>query len=484
MKKVKTSGHQKYGFPQQAMSVSELLETVKQKKQKDFDWHRGRLFCLIYHPGEEREKAIKAVFDQYYADSALNPTATPSLVELETETVSMCADLLHGNDQVCGNVTTGGTESIILAVKTARDWARKKQPKKSRPHVVIPESGHPAFMKAFHYLGLEYTVVKTGTDYRADVAAMERAITQNTILLVCSSPSYPYGVMDPIVEIAALAKKNNLLCHVDACIGGLFLPFIKELGYPIPPFDFAVDGVTSMSADLHKYGYSPKGASVILYKTHELRRFQFSLYSKWPGGIYGSPTITGTRSGSSIAGAWAAIRSIGMDGYKEMAKVTMETTERIKKGIEKVEELEIMGQPDMSIVAFKSRKLDVFMLADELNKKGWHFERQQLPPSLHFTVNYIHKNIVEEFLLDLDEVVGVVRKKKVMRAGNKIKAAVVKGLRGILPKNTIGKLQKKSPPDLNKENKAAMYGMLGVLSGTKDIENMVLDFIDTTYTAK
>jgi sphinganine-1-phosphate aldolase len=441
---------QKFSFPTQATSVNDLLETVKQKKQKDIDWKKGRAFCLIYYPGEEREKAIKAVFDQYYADNALNPTATPSLAELETEAVSMCADLFHGDDQVCGNITTGGTESILLAVKTSRDWAQKNKPNITKPHVVIPDSAHPAFMKAFQIMNVEY----------------------------------PFGVMDPITDIAALALKKKLLFHVDACIGGFLLPFVKELGYPVPNFDFAVEGVTSLSADIHKYGYSPKGASVILYRTHELRRFQFSLYTKWAGGIYASPTITGTRAGGNIAGAWAAIRSIGRDGYLEMAKTTMQTTEQIKTAISQIEELDLIGEPDMSIVAFKSSSLDVYILADELNKKGWHFERQQLPPSLHFTVNYIHRDIIDDFIHDFKAAVAIAREKRMAHISNRVTSSVVKGLSKILPDGAIAKFQKNSTQDLNNENKAAMYGMMGALSGTGDLDEIVLDFLDTIYTAK
>jgi len=223
---------------------------------------------------------------------------------------------------------------------------------------------------------------------------------------------------------------------------------------------------------------------LILYKTHELRRFQFSLYTKWAGGIYGSPTITGTRPGCNIAGAWAAIRTIGRSGYLEMARGTMDATETIKGAVAQLEDLELIGKPDMSIVAFKSDKLDMFMLADELNKKGWHFERQQLPPSLHFTVNYIHKEVVHEFVADLNEAVGEVRKQRLAQMGNKLQSTLVKGLSKILPEGTIAKLQKNSTPDLNNENKAAMYGMMGALSGTDDLDQIVLNFLDTIYTAK
>lgn len=477
-------GEVKMKFPSGAALKEELLKYIEQKRLKDIDWRKGRAFCLVYHPGEDREKTIKAVYEQYFSDNALNPTATPSLAELETETVSMCADLFHGNENTRGNITTGGTESILLAVKTARDWATKNKPNIKRAHVVLPESAHPAFMKAFHYFNVDFTPVKVGTDYKADVAAMQKAITPNTVLLVASAPSYPHGVMDPIAEIASVAKQRGLLFHVDACIGGFILPFLKELGYPVPDFDFAVDGVTSISADLHKYGYSSKGSSVILYKNAELRKSQFSLYTKWNGGIYASPTITGTRPGGSIAGAWAAIKAIGREGYLEMADATMKTTLKLKAEFESVPELQIMGQPCATMVAFKSDKLDVYQLADELNKKGWHFERQQLPPSLHFTVNYIHRNIADEFIADFNQCIETVRNNRLAGIGNKVQATAVKGLSKILPAGTIAKLQKNSTGDLNNENKAAMYGMMGALSGTDDLETMVLDFLDNIYTLK
>ena len=474
----------KMKFPATASSTEEMLSYVTEKKKKDIDWRAGRAFCLVYYPGEEREHKIKTIFDQYFADNALNPTATPSLAELEAETIAMCADLFNGDDNTRGNITTGGTESILLAVKTARDWARKNKPNIKRPNVVIAESAHPAFMKAFHYFDVEFIPVKVSDDYRVSAEAMRKAMNANTIMLVASAPSYPHGVMDHIEEIAAVAKQANVLLHVDACIGGFILPFLKDAGYPIPAFDFSVDGVTSLSADIHKYGYSSKGSSAILYKSAELRKFQFSLYTKWNGGIYGSPTITGTRAGGSIAGAWAALKGIGREGYVEMAKASMETTLKLKQAFESVPELQIMGSPCATMVAFKSDKLDVYVLADELNKKGWHFERQQLPPSLHFTVNYIHKGVADEFIADFNECVETARKNRMGHLTNKVQTAAVKGLSKILPAGTLAKLQKNQTGALDNENKAAMYGMMGALSGTDDLEQIVLNFLDDIYTLK
>ncbi len=469
----------KIQFPSTASTREEMIDYISKKKLKDVDWKKGKAFCLVYHPGEERAAMIKEIYNLYFSDNALNPTATPSLAELEAETVSMCADLFNGDENVRGNITTGGTESILMAVKTARDWAKKHKPHITKPNIVLPVSAHPAFMKAFHYFNVDFIPVELGSDYRANPIAMRAAVNKDTIMIVGSAPSYPHGLLDPIADIAAIARDKNIFCHVDACIGGFMLPFVKKLGYPIPDFDFSIDGVTSISADIHKYGYSSKGSSVILYKNAEIRKFQFSLYTKWNGGVYGSPTMTGTRPGGSIAGAWAALKAIGMDGYLEMAKTTMEVTKKIKTAIDGIKELEIIGHPDMSILAFKSDKIDVFKLADELNKKGWHFERQQLPPTLHFTINYIHRLAADEFINDLKECVESAKKFNLGSFAASLQVGAVKGLSKILPSGTIAKLQKGGTGSpIKKENTAAMYGMMGALSGTDDLETIVLDFLD------
>lgn len=477
MEKMKTR------FPERAISKEEILKDVFSKKENDIDWKKGRSFCLIYYAGEEKSKSIKQVFDLFYYDNALNPTAAPSLPAIESETINMCIDLFHGDEKVRGNISSGGTESILLAVKTSRDYARKHHPGKKKPHVVVPSSVHPAFIKAFHCFGLEYTAVKIRNDFRADPVAMRAAITPDTVLMVGSAPAYPHGVMDPIEELAEIAREKKILFHVDACIGGFMLPFLKRAGYNIPHFDFLVDGVTSLSADLHKYGYSPKGASVILYKNAEIRKHQFSVYTGWNGGIYGSPTLLGTRAGSSIAGAWAALKTIGMEGYVKMAKETMETTVKIRKAIEETDGIDLMGNPEMTILAFSSSTLDVFVIADELNKRGWHFERQQLPPSIHLTINHIHCNAADEFIADLKLSVEAAKKFSLQKISNRIQAGMVKGLSKILPEGTIAKIQsgKDEKMDAKGGDKAAMYGMMGALQGTSDLNEIVVDFLDKTY---
>jgi len=466
-------------FPKNSATKKELLNSIEKYRNKDIDWRKGKAFCLVYYPGDEKSKLIKSIYDEFYADNALNPSATPTLTRMEGEVVSMSADLFHGDNEVRGNITSGGTESILLAVKTARDWARKKKAHIRNPEVIIPSSAHPAFIKAFKYFALIPVIVPV-KNFRADPEAMEQAISENTILMVASAPSYPHGLVDPITEIAKIAKNNNLLCHIDACIGGFILPFIKKLGFPLVDFDFKVDGVTSISADLHKYGYSPKGASIILYKTKELRKFQFSVYTKWSGGVYGSPTILGTRPGGSIAGAWAALKGIGESGYLEMAKATMKATKQMIDGIKQIEDIELIDNPDMSIVSFQSSSINVYQLADKLNKKGWHFERQQLPPSLHFTINYIHENIMSDFLLDLNTAIKEVKKFKLSKIADSMQIGLVKGLKKILPEGTISKFQKSQSKsnDIHKENTSPMYGMMNVLAGSDELDDIVLDFMD------
>ena len=469
----------KIQFPKTGSSKEQLLASLKKHRSKDIDWRKGKAFCLVYYPGDEKAKLIKEIYDEFYAENALNPSATPTLSRMESEVVSMCADLFNGDANVRGNITSGGTESILLAVKTARDWAKQHKPDIKNPEVIIPSSAHPAFIKAFKYFNLDFVVVPVKA-FRADVNAMEKAISKNTILLIGSAPSYPHGLIDPIPEIAALAKKNNLLCHVDSCIGGFILPFVKKLGYPLVDFDFKADGVTSISADMHKYGYSPKGASIVLYKNSSLRKFQFSVYTKWSGGVYGSPTILGTRPGGCIAGAWAALKGIGENGYLDMAKHTMNATKQMIAGIDEMKDLQLIDQPDMTIVSFQSSTINVYQLADILNKKGWHFERQQLPPSLHFTINYIHKDIIDVFLKDLKASIREVKKFKLSKISDKLQIGLVKGVKNILPEGSISKFQKSqsSSNDIYKENTSPMYGMMNVLAGSDELDDIVLDFLD------
>lgn len=249
-----------------------LFEQMKELKQQDADYRQGRTWSLVYYGGEELTSVLEEAYRMYFHTNALNPMAFPGLRKFENEVVAMTASMLGGGPETCGNMTSGGTESILMAVKTARDLSRARRPGVIAPEMVIPASIHPAFLKAAHYLGVKAVRTPLGDDFRADMDAVRAAVNENTILVVGSAPAYPHGVIDPIEELAALAEEKGIICHVDSSLGGFLLPFVSKLGYPVPPFDFRVPGVTSMSADVHKYGFAAKGASVILYRDREIRR--------------------------------------------------------------------------------------------------------------------------------------------------------------------------------------------------------------------
>jgi len=312
-----------------------LFEKIAEYRKKDVDWEHGRAFAYVYHYSNELKEILKEVNNMFFSANALNPAAFPSLKIFEAETIAMIANMLNGDHKVCGNVTAGGTESIILAVKTYRDWARKKYPEIKRPEMILPESAHPAFNKAAHYFGVNQVYVPLDNNFRPILKAVESALSDNTILIVGSACDFPIGGVDPIPELARIAEERKIGFHTDACLGGFMLPFLKKLGYQITDFDFKVPGVTSISLDIHKYGHGPKGTSALVFRSDKIWKHQFHAYTKWTGGIYASPTTLGTRSGGPIAGAWATLKYMGEEGYLNAAKITKETTDRLIAEIQK-----------------------------------------------------------------------------------------------------------------------------------------------------
>ncbi|MCA9517872.1 MAG: aspartate aminotransferase family protein, partial [Myxococcales bacterium] len=306
-------------IPREGTAADALLETMGAFGERDVDYAGGRTWSLVYWAGEAHHHLVERAFNAYMATNALNPLAFQSLKRMEREVVQMTASLLSGPETACGTMTSGGTESLLLAVKTYRDRARKKTPWIRRPNMVVPETIHVAFDKASAYFGVKKRVVPVLEDGRVDVAAMRRAIDHNTIMLAASAPQYPTGAVDPIAEIGELALAEKLPLHVDACFGGFILPWLERLGVPLEPWDFRVPGVTSMSADVHKYGYAPKGASVIVYRDMSWLRHQFFAVTGWSGGVYISPSLQGTRAGGSIAAAWASLNGLGEEGFLRLA---------------------------------------------------------------------------------------------------------------------------------------------------------------------
>ena len=255
-------------------------------------------------------------------------------------------------DEICGTVNSGGTESILLAIKTYRDRARQQKGIK-HPEMIAPVSAHTAFDKAAQYFGIKLNRTPLGPDFRADVSAVRRAINRNTIAIIGSAPSFPHGAIDPIEELSTIARQHGIGFHTDACLGGFVLPWAHKLGYPVPSFDFCLPGVTSMSADTHKYGFAAKGTSVVLYRGLELRRFQYFTASDWPGGLYFSPTLAGSRPGGLSAVCWAAMISMGQAGYMDATKRLLETAAAIKVGIAEIPEVYLLGDP-LWVLAFGS----------------------------------------------------------------------------------------------------------------------------------
>jgi sphinganine-1-phosphate aldolase len=471
-------------LPSRGASKESILARMRALRQNDVNWQEGRVFSLVFSAGKEASDLLKEAYCLFFSENALNPTAFPSLRQLETEVIAMSADLLGGDGETMGNMTSGGTESILMAVKTARDWARAENPANREPEMILPLTAHPAFEKAAHYFDVTPVRTAVGPDFRADPAAVREAVTPNTILIVGSAPSYPHGVVDPIAELAGIAQENRILLHTDACVGGFMLPFVRQLGYPVPDFDFRVPGVTSISADLHKYGYAAKGASVILYRDKALRRHQLFAYTDWPGGIYASPTIAGTRPGGTIAAAWAIMNYLGQEGYLAIADEVMQTVIKIREGIETIGGIEVLGDPEMSLLAVGSDDLNVYEIGDEMTLRGWQLDRQQFPPSLHLTVNYAHVAQAEIFLSDLADAVKAAKRPSVRKVGSALTLALARSATKLLPEDLVSRLTARATALLGvrgaslPRRSAAMYGMMGSLPNRGDLKEVVLDLVE------
>ncbi|XP_066317436.1 sphingosine-1-phosphate lyase-like [Miscanthus floridulus] len=395
-----------------AEQVIEELETLK---AKDVDW-QGKCSGTVYIAGSESEGHFELINKAYSMFSHTNPLhqdVFKSVANMEAEVVAMTAALLGSKEkssggQICGNMTSGGTESILLAVKTTRDYMRSKKGI-TKPEMIMAESAHSAYDKAAEYFNIKVRRVPVNKEFLADVKGFKRCINGNTIMMIGSAPGFPHGLIDPIKELGELASRYDICLHVDLCLGGFVLPFARKLGYPIPPFDFSVKGVTSISSDVHKYGLAPKGTSIVLYRNHEIRKHQFVAVTEWTGGLYVSPTMAGSRPGGLIAGAWTAMMSLGLNGYLDSTSRIMEVSKKIQRGIGEIPGLFVIGKPDMTVVAFASDVVDIFEVNDIMSSKGWHLNALQRPNSLHICVTLQHTTIYDQFLKDLQDSVNTVK---------------------------------------------------------------------------
>ena len=396
-------------MPPKGWSADVVFEGLETMRSRDVRWREGRAFSLAYHAGAEALAVAEEAYRRFSGENALSTDAFPSLKQIQAEVVAMAGVWLGATPSSAGFMTSGGTESILMAVKAARDRLLAERQIR-QPNMVMPTSAHAAFAKAGAYFGVEVRRVAVGSDWCADVAAMQSQVDKNTVLIVGSAPQYPQGVVDDIVGIAKIASDAQINCHVDACMGGVTLAYLQRLGENIAPWNLQVPGVSSISVDLHKFGYTSKGASVIMYASKHLRSFQGFVTDDWLGGVYGSSGVLGTKSGGSMASAWAVMHFLGDDGYLRLTRQAREATLQLATVIRNTPELVLRAEPESTLLCFGAQDpsaLNVFAVADELSKRGWYVDRQTPPDSLHCTVNAIHHDKIDWFASDLHESVAI-----------------------------------------------------------------------------
>ena len=394
-------------------SADDVIGDLDRLRADDVQWSRGRAFGMVYDGGSAVHDVAERAAAMYLHENALNTKAFPSLARLQSDVVSWTASLMHAPESAAGFMTSGGTESIQVAVLAARERARVERGV-TQPNMVISDTTHAAFHKSAHMYAMEVRKVACRPDFTADVDAMSTHVDENTVLVVGSAPQYPQGVVDPIPAIAELAATVDANCHVDACMGGFVLPFAEMIGRDVEPWDFRVDGVHSISADVHKLGYAPKGASVIVYRNRELRAHQTFVFSDWLGGFYASPNLQGTRSGLPMATAWAVMSTLGLEGYMDLTRRTLDTADAIRRAVREIDGITVLGDPRFHLLTItrddtSSSPLDAFALGDALLARGWFHDRQSPPDSLHATVSNSNVDHLEAYLADLAECAELVR---------------------------------------------------------------------------
>ncbi|MBI1239174.1 MAG: aminotransferase class V-fold PLP-dependent enzyme [Alphaproteobacteria bacterium] len=474
-----------HGLPQDA-----LFEKLTRFSAFDAPWRSGKTFAYMYDAGPEVDAVAKRAYTQYLSENGLDPTAFPSLMMLENELVGIAAKHLNAPEGAAGSFTSGGTESCMLSVKTARDHARAMKPHITAPEIVLPVTAHAAFHKAAHYMGLKKVLVPVNeADHRVRPEAIEAAITPNTVLIVASATNYSHGTLDPIEAIGKIAAERNILFHVDGCIGAWLLPFFKRLGAPLPAFDFTVPGVTSMSMDWHKYAYCPKGASVVLYRTKALRQFQLFACAEYTGYTLINTTILSSKSAGPLAAAWAVLNFLGDEGYMRFAKRIYEATQKIVAGIEATPGLRLLARPDTCLIAFTSDEFPVFHVIDEMKKKDWLLQAQfgamGSTENVHLSVGQSNFEQVDEFLKDLKEAVAAARAIPRSNVVAEVKAEVAKLSPAEASPQALAHLMDVAGVSGGKlpERMADLNQILGALP-PKLAEMALTQFFNDMYTAK
>jgi len=400
------------------MDKDQIIEQLKKFRKNDIPWRDGRLFSYVYFLDKETEEIGKLAYMEYLTENGIDATAFSSLKSMENETMHFCRQLLHGDENAVGTLTTGGTESILLAVKTARDRAKALNPDQEEFEMIVPETIHAAFYKAAHYFGVKAITVKVDDNsYKATAELIAPHINSNTVLIAASAMSYAYGVVDEIKTIGKLASQKNIPFHVDGCIGAFILATARVGGMKVEDFDFSIEGVTSISMDLHKYGYCPKGASVLMFKSDEYRKYQMFVCNDWTGYTFANTGILSSKTGGPIAAAWAVTNYIGEKRYSEIALKTIEVAQEIRKQLGAHPEIEILTDPNYSLIAFTTPNINIYALSDELKSRKWfaglQFKHRHIPTNIHLTVAAHHFNNYQAFIKDVFEAIETVKKKNI-----------------------------------------------------------------------
>lgn len=437
-------------LPSEGLTHDQVIEKVKENVHLgNFDWQNGKVSGTVYKNDPDLIKLMTEVYGIASYTNPLHLDIFPGVCKMEAEIIRIACRLFNGDESSCGCMTTGGTESILMACKAYRDYAREVNGIKY-PEMVIPVTAHAAFDKAAKYLKIKIrTVPVNHTTYTVSIDAMKNSINKNTIMLVGSAPNFPYGTMDNIEAISKLGIEYNVPVHVDACLGGFLICFMPDAGYQVAPFDFRLQGVTSISADTHKYGYAPKGSSLILYKNKTFRHYQYTISTDWPGGVYGSPSVNGSRAGGIIAACWAAIMHFGYDGYVSVTKKIIDTTRYIEAELRKMDGIFILGTPATSVIAIGSKRFHIYRLSEALSKRGWNLNTLQFPNAIHFCVTHVHtqSNFADQFLDDV--------------------------------KNILIDLNK--TPDEEVSGKLAIYGMSQSVPDRAIVSDIIKHFMDAMY---
>jgi sphinganine-1-phosphate aldolase len=397
-------------LPDHGRPADEVLRRLHDYGSADPRYRDAKLWSLVYYLDPAHDAFLNQAYHAYSSANGLNPGAFKSLKRFETEIIAATARLHHGGPETCGVVTSGGTESCLLAVKTYRDFARATRGVR-KPEMIVPTTAHVAWFKASEYFGVKLKLLPLDDALQADVSKLEPMINRNTVMILGSAPEYPHGSIDPIEAMGAIALKRQVPLHVDACVGGFILPFMALNGVALPAWDYRVPGVMSISADLHKYGFAAKGASTLTYRNLQLLKHQMFVATDWPGGVFASPALLGTRPGGAYAAAWAAMQHFGIDGYRELAARTSEAFARMRQGIEAMPELRVLGRPHGPLLAYGSATPDVniFAVGDQLDAKGWLVNRLQFPDGLHAMITAQHLPVVDDYLHDLGDAVAAVK---------------------------------------------------------------------------